>query len=158
MRFRTKDETAGAMFIVMEWLPELVRRMEAGVERMGLVIEERRAEMAPGGKASPVLLLRAGGRGRGGWTIELGLRNALEEFLSVDRDETPPRLDLQLFDKAHAERKLSGIVEGRLAILQALAGSSDPADARRRIEELGPHFERLRIWEVEGGKARRRRR
>ena len=158
MEFRTKDEMAGAMFIVMEWLPELVRRVEAGVERMGLVIEERRAEMVPGGKASPVLLLRAGEPGRNGWTIELGLRNALEEFLCIDRDETPPRLDLQLFDKAHAERKLSGIVEGRLAILRALAGSSGPADARRRIEELAPHFERLRIWEVEGGDARRGRR
>ena len=99
-----------------------------------------------------------GERGLDGWTIELGLRNALEEFLCIDRDETPPRLDLQLFDKAHAERKLAEIVKGRLAIIRAMAGSTGPADARKRIEKLGPHFERLRIWEVEGGNARRGRR
>jgi len=151
MEFKTKDEMAGAMFIVMEWLPELVTRVEAGVERIGLIIKERRAEMAPGGKASPVLLLRPGRRSRGGWTIELGLRNALEEFLTIDRDEVPPRLDLQLFDKAHAERKLAGIVEGRLALVRAMSESRDPEEFQRKLEKLAPRFEHIRMWWYENG-------
>jgi len=161
MEFKTKDETAGAMFVVMRWLPELVERVEAGVKRMGLIIKEKRAEMTPGGKASPVLLLKPGRRSRGRWTIELGLRNALEEFLTIDRDEVPARLDLQLFDQAHAERKLSEIVEGRLALVRAMSESRNPEDFKRRAEELAPRFERLRMWwreDENGGKRGRRRR
>ena len=151
MEFKTKDETAGAMWIVLKYLQPLVQGIEDGVREAGLVIERKRIEQSGDGEAYPILQVRTRGRRRGGWVIELGLRNAIEEFLAVDRDENPASLDLRLFDDAYAERKLSEIVEEQLAILRAVAGSHGADDAKRRLEELAPRFERLRIWRIEGG-------
>jgi len=149
MEFKTKDETAGAMWIVLRHLEDLVRRIEDGVCEAGLVIEDKRIEQSDNGTACPVLRVRTRRRCSGGWVIELGLRNALDELLAVDRDEEPARLDLQLFDDAYAEEKLAGIVEGRVSLVRAISGSRDAAEARARLRKLAPKFERLSVWERE---------
>ncbi len=41
MQFSSPEETLAAMLVTTRWLPELVRRVEAGVKAMGLTIEKR---------------------------------------------------------------------------------------------------------------------
>ena len=89
MKFASDEETTAAMLITARWLPVLVRRMEAGVLAIGIRIEKKAICRHADGTVDPVLLLR----GRRGWRLELHLRNALEDFLLLDRDENPVRLD-----------------------------------------------------------------
>ena len=105
-------------------------------------------ENYPDSTVDPVLHLRS----RGEWTLQLRLGNSLEEFLTIDRDEKPVRLDVRLFDDAHAERKLASIVEGRLALVRALVESRSPAEFKRKMEELAPGFEHVRLWTYDDGK------
>ena len=108
MRFRTDGETGMAALMLVKWLAVLGHGIEAGVAAMGFGVEEKRIETSPDGTVNGVLRLR----GRGGWAIELGLRNPLDEFLAVDRDEAPLRFDHKLLDAAYAERKLADICRG----------------------------------------------
>ncbi len=137
--------------IVVRWLPELLLRAEAGVKKLGLKIVRKVMENYPDGTVEPVLVLRPG-RKRGPWSFELRLRNALEEFLTVDRDEDPVRVDPRLLDESFAEEKLASIIEGRLAMVRALSESRDPAEFKRKMEQLASRFEHVRLWEYEGGK------
>jgi hypothetical protein len=89
--------------------------------------------------ACPVLALR-GKRLR----FRLELRNAFEDLLCVDREERPPRVDPKLADQAYARSKIADMVEGRLAIVQAIEESRDLEEAQRRVGELGDRFEWLR--------------
>ena len=145
MNFTNDDETLAAMVVTARWLPELVLRVEAGVEAMGLTIEKRLSARHEDGTVEPVLVLK----GRHAWQLELHLRNALDDFLLADREVKPPRLDPRLLDESFAERKLADVVAGRLAIVKTIAQSRTARDARRNIEKTARHFEWLRIWERE---------
>lgn len=145
MEFASPDENLAAMLVTARWLPELVNRVEAAVQAMGLTIESRATAEHQDGTVEPVLVLR----GRHGWELELRLRNALEDFLLVDREAKPPRLDPRLLDDDYAEGKLSDTVEGRLAIVRAIAGSRTPDEVRDKIGKTSRHFEWMRIWEHE---------
>ena len=92
--------------------------------------------------------MKASRANRNDWTIQLGLRNALEEFLAVDREENPPRFDMRLLDEKRAEAKLAEIVDGRLAIVRAMPTSRTPKEFRRKVEKIAPAFEYVRIWHV----------
>ncbi len=151
MRFRSNADELFAAAAAVRWLPELLTRVEAGVRKLGLVIAKKSINNYPDGAVEPVLLLRPRCK-RGPWTFELRLRNALEEFLTVDRDEEPVRVDPRLLDETFAEKKLASIIGGRLAMVRALSESRDPAEFKRKMEELAPRFEHVRLWEYEGGK------
>jgi len=146
--FAVGPETAAAMILLVRWLPRLVRRFEAGVQEMGLKITERVMEHHTDGAVVPVLRLRSP---RDGWTLALKLRNALDDFLSVDRDEKPMRLDARLFEKDFAEQKLAEVVDGRLAIARAIVEARTPEAFRAKVRELAQRFDLFRMWEFENG-------
>ncbi|MHC5058500.1 MAG: hypothetical protein ACYTKD_27905 [Planctomycetota bacterium] len=145
MKFTSDDETLATMLVTAKWLPELVRRTEAGVRAMGLVIEKRLSARHEDGTVEPVLVLK----GRHAWKLELHLRNAFEDFLLADREMERPRLDPRLLDDSFAEGKLADVVAGRIAIVKAIVESRSARDARRNIEKTSRRFEWLRIWERE---------
>jgi hypothetical protein len=145
VEFSGPEETFAAMLVTARWLPELVRRTEAGVRALGLTIEKRLSARYEDGTVEPVLVLK----GRHGWELELHLRNAFEDFLLADREARPRRLDPRLFDEHYAEEKLADVVAGRLAIVKTISGSRTARDVRRKIEKTARHFQWLRVWEHE---------
>jgi hypothetical protein len=152
VEFSGKAETVAAMVVTIRWLPELVRRVEKGVKALGAKIEKRAMLRFEDGTACPTLFLR----GRRGWHLELRLQNALADFLTLDRDEKPVRLDPRLFDPEFAEKKMRDIVEGRLAMVRAFNKSRRAGDVANEIQKLGVKNNRFRIWEYEGGAGEKR--
>jgi hypothetical protein len=147
VEFSSKAETLAAMAVTVRWLPELVGRVENGVKALGAKIEKKAMVNYPDGKTDPVLLVR----GRRGWQLELHLRNAMQDFLLLDRDEKPIRLDPRLLDDEFAEKKLGEVVEGRLAMVRAFNRSRRAGDVAKHIQKLGAKHGTYRIWEFEGG-------
>ena len=152
MKFASNEETFAAALVVTKWLPELVGRIESGVREMGIMIEKKVMVNSPDGTVDPVLLLR----GRRGWQLELHLRNALDDLLTLDRDEEPVRLDPRLFDKEFAETKLGEVVESRLAMVRAINESRRAGEVAKKIEKFGGKHGSFRIWEYEDGFGERR--
>ena len=111
---------------------------------MGLTVTERSHFIDADGKACPVLGVQ--GRRLRFW---LGLRDAMEDFLTVDRQARPVRVDPRLVDEGYGESKLADAVPGRLGILKALEESRDVAEAQARIGEMADRFEWLRAVFVE---------
>jgi hypothetical protein len=144
MDFASQDDLVRATIAMALYLPRLLRAFEDGAEDLGLEIVERLASMDEDGVARPVLVVR-GKRLR----FRLGLRNAMEEFLAVDREAKPFRVDARLADDAYARSKIEDIVSGRMAILKVLEESRDVREAQARIGELAGRFEWLRAIFVE---------
>jgi hypothetical protein len=144
MEFASQEETALAMVVTARWLPVLVRSFEKGVEDLGLAVTERSHFIDQDGKACPTL----GVRGQR-LMFRLGLRNALEDFLAVDREARPVRVDPRLVDETYAKAKVADVVARRLEILKILEESRDLAEAQARINELAGRFEWLRAVFVE---------
>ncbi len=136
-----------AMVVTTRWLPVLVRRVERGVKALGVKIKKKAMLRFEDGTVCPVLFLR----GKRGWQLELRLRNAMEDFLLLDRDEKPVRLDPRLFDEAFAEKRLGEVVEGRLAMVHALNESRKVGDVAGKIQKLGGKHGAFRIWEFGDG-------
>jgi hypothetical protein len=135
------------MVVTTRWLPALVGRVEAGVKALGAKIKKKVMLALEDGTVCPILFLR----GKRGWQLELRLRNAMEDFLLLDRDEKPVRLDPRLFDEEFAEKKLGEVVEGRLAMVRALNESRKVGEVAGRIQKLGGKHGAFRIWEFEDG-------
>ena len=152
MKFSSDAETLAAMVVTTRWLPVLVRRVEAGVRALGAKIEKKAMLRFEDGSVCPALFLR----GKRGWQLELRLRNALEDFLTLDRDEKPVRLDPRLLDEEFAEKKMGEVVESRLAMVRALNESPKASDVAGRLQKLGGKHGTYRIWEIEGGTGGRR--
>jgi hypothetical protein len=127
-------------------------RIESGVRALGIVIVKKVMVNQPDGTVDPVLLLR----GRRGWQLELHLRNALDDFLTLDRDEKPVRLDPRLFDKEFAETKVGEVVASRLAMVRAINESRRAGEVAKKIEKLGGKHGSFRIWEYEDDSGGRR--
>jgi len=168
VNFASDAETLAAMVVTTRWLPVLVRRVEKGVKALGTRIEKKAMLRFDDGTVCPVLFL-SGKRGRRscsnrgspgsnepGWQLELRLRNAMEDFLLLDRDEKPLRLDPRLFDEEFAEKKLGEVVEGRLAMVRALNESRKVGEVAGKIQKLGGEHGTFRIWEFgDGGGGKR---
>ena len=152
MKFASGTETLAAAMVVTRWLPELVGCIESGVRALGIVIVKKVMVNQPDGTVDPILLLR----GRRGWQLELHLRNALDDFLTLDRDEEPVRLDPRLFDKEFAKTKLGEVVESRLVMVRAINESRRAGEVARKIEKLGGKHGSFRIWEYEDDSSGRR--
>jgi hypothetical protein len=135
------------MVVTTRWLPVLVRRVEAGVMALGAKIKKKAMLALDDGTVCPILFLR----GKRGWQLELRLRNAMEDFLLLDRDEKPVRLDPRLLDEEFAEKKLGEVVEGRLAMVQALNESRKVGEVAGKIQKLGGKHGTFRVWEFGDG-------
>ena len=144
MEFASQEDAIRATLAMALHLPRLVRAFEKGVDRIGLEIIERLALLDEDGVARPILVLR-GKR----LHFRLSLRNAMEEFLSIDGEATPFRVDPLLVDDAHSRAKIEDVVAGRMAILDILEESRDVQEAQARIGELVGCFEWLRAVFVE---------
>jgi hypothetical protein len=140
------EEKTAATLVLIRWLPVLATRFEAGVRGMGFEVVAKTVERYEGGVVNPVLTLC---QADGDWTVKLSLRNALEEFLFRDRDEKPMRFDARLLDDAYAEKKLAGIIEGRLALAKTFTDCRSVQEVQARMENLAPRFERMRIWKFD---------
>jgi len=147
VKFPSDAETLAAMVVTTRWLPELVRRVERGVKALGAKIKKKAMLRFEDGTVCPVLFLR----GKHGWRLQLHLRNAMEDFLLLDRDEKPVRLDPRLFDEAFAEKKLGEIVESRLAMVRALGETRKAGEVAGKIQKLGGKHGTFRVWEFEDG-------
>jgi hypothetical protein len=145
VKFSSDAETLAAMVVTVRWLPELVRRVEKGVKALGAKVKKKAMVNYSDGKAGPVLFVR----GRHGWRLELHLRNAMEDFLLLDRDEKPIRLDPRLLDPKFAEKKLGEVLESRLAMVRALNGTRKVGEVAGKIQKLGGKYGTYRIWEYE---------
>ena len=73
----------------------------------------------------------------------------MEDFLLLDRDEKPARLDPRLFDGEFADKKLCEVVESRLAMVRALNESRKAGEVAGIIQKLGGKHGTYRIWEYE---------
>ncbi len=147
MKFASDAETLAAMVVTTRWLPVLVRRVEKGVRALGARIKKKAILRFEDGTVCPVLFLR----GKRGWRLELRLRNAMEDFLLLDRDEKPVHLDPRLIDKAFAEKKLGEVVESRLAMVRALNETRKVGEVAGKIQKLGGKHGTFRIWEFDDG-------
>jgi hypothetical protein len=147
VKFASDAETLAAMIVTTRWLPVLVRRVEEGVKALGAEIRKKAMLRFEDGTVCPVLLLH----GKRGWRLELRLRNTMEDFLLLDRDEKPIRLDPRLFDEAFAEEKLGKVIEGRLAMVRVLNDSRGTGEVAGNIQKLGGKHGVFRVWEFENG-------
>ena len=145
--FGSPSEAARAMLLAAKYLPALLNAFEDGVREMGLEVAQRSHYRDGSGAAVPVLVVK--GRRN---TFRLELRNALEDFLTEDREADPVRVDPRLGDEAYAQVKLAALVRDRLALVEAMEQSRDLDDAKARIEALGDRFEWLRAAFVDDDK------
>jgi len=125
MEFASQEETALAMVVTARWLPVLVRSFEKGVQDLGLAVTERSHFIDQDGKACPTL----GVRGQR-LTFRLGLRNAMEDFLTVDREARPVRVDPRLAQLRQLKRK-TGRFRGSL-VREAQRFGESPRSAFRQ--------------------------
>lgn len=144
MDFASQEDTARAMAAMLRYLPTLVRAFETGVEGLGLTIVERVVSRDAAGAALPTLAAK--GRHL---IYHLGLRNAIEDFLAVDRDVRPVRVDPGLDDDNYARAKIADIVSGRLKVLKCVEESRDLTEAQERMKELASRFAWLRSLVVD---------
>ena len=145
LNFASQEETARAMVAMVRYLPALVRAFESGVEGLGFTVTERRVTRDADGTALPTLVVK--GRTL---TYHLGLRNAIEDFLAVDRDARPVHVDPRLDDDTYARTKITDIVSGRLEVLKRVEESRDLREAQERLKELGDRFASLRSVVLDG--------
>lgn len=144
IEFASDKDKAVAIVMTARWLLALIQSFEEGVRDLGFTVTERSHFIDGDRKACPVLGVQ-GGR----LSFRLGLRNAMKDFLTVDREARPVRVDPRLVDGSYAKAKLADVVTGRLEILKALEGSHDVAEAQARIGELADRFKWLRAMFVE---------
>ena len=144
MDFASPEDSLRATLAVVRYLHALMQAFEKGAEDLGLRIVERRLLATEDETAAPELVVQ-GAR----LLFRLGLRNAMEDFLAVDREAKPVRVDPLLDDPTHAKAKIADIVSGRLEILAVLEQSRDVQEAQARAGELAGRFEWLRAMFVE---------
>ena len=84
---------------------------------------------------------------------EFYLQNLLLEIATIDRDETPLRLDENLRDFDYFLAKMVRIVESKLNVLLHLFGEEDVEAAIAHITKDAKQYERIRIWRFDQKKA-----
>ncbi len=139
MDFASPQETALAMVAMVRYLPALIRAFETGVEGLGLTITERVLGRDAEGTALPTLVVSGKHL-----TYRLGLRNAVEDFLAVDREARPVHVDPRLDDDTYARAKIADIVSGRLALVKLIEESRDLAQAQERLKGFAGRFAWIR--------------
>ena len=151
LEFRNKEETKEAEVALLIYLPQMLWQFEKGLKMIGATILKKLAHHYEDGGIELGYLLVAGDN-----RFDFRLGNALKELLSIDRDEQPMRFDFKLKDMDKGMAKLETILVGRLELLRAMIESKDKEEFKRRMEELGRYFDKIRFWysdedEEEGG-------
>jgi hypothetical protein len=144
MEFASPEETGRAMIATARYLPSLIQAFEKGVVDLGLTITERSLSQDADGTTLPTL----GVQGKH-LTLRLGLRNAMEDFLTEDREARPVRVDPRLADDSYARSKIADVVSGRLEVVKAIEESRDLAEAQERMKEFAGRFAWLRALFVD---------
>ncbi|HOW73296.1 MAG TPA: hypothetical protein PKY77_22075 [Phycisphaerae bacterium] len=144
--FAPGKETTVAMVLLARWFPPLITRFEAGVREMGLEITRRVMERCTDGTVVPVIHVR---KKDSDDRLVLKLRNALDEFLCVDRTAKPVQVDARLTDEVYAEQKLAAVLNVRLGIVRAIVESRTPEELQGRVEALARDCDTLRMLRIE---------
>jgi hypothetical protein len=114
MRFRNMDEEAQALLNIAERLPILLQTAEKFVTDIGWRVAFRVMCGSPGAPNPTFRLIK-----NENIKMDFSLGNALDEFLSVDRDDRPMRLDPDLLDEEKARRKLASCLSARIEMARA---------------------------------------
>jgi hypothetical protein len=144
LQFATKEEALAATMLTAKWLPRLLIGVEEGIKALGLEILKKSTIRYADGRFEPAIRVKSVG---GGQSAELYLGNTLAEFLTLDRDDRPHRLDTRLFVDTYAECKLDGLVKSRLNLLKAIATAKSPKALKRELPDLARGFAHIRVWE-----------
>ncbi len=143
MEFANDRDHRLATMAMLRYLQPLVRGFEDATTDAGFEIVARRHET--GGRIpTPVLELARNGR-----RLELRLGNALEDFLLVDREAEPARMDARLEDDEYARWKMGEIVASRIELLE-IALLPEGADRERRLRDVAAKFEWIRMARRDG--------
>lgn len=143
MKFRSKEEFKEAMIALVLYLPDMIRLYEDGLRLLGARVLRKYIYRSRDGDAEPALLVQGAGMGE---KFEFRLGLAIEEFLSVDRDEKPLRFDENINNPQRARAKLTRIMVGRLALARAAMEAKTPEELKQRLQGLSHRFERIRLW------------
>jgi len=144
MEFRNSEERREAEIAILTYLPQMVLLYEQGLKELGAKIVKKYVYRDKSGEVDPAYLIEAGSN-----KFEFRLGNALNEFLSVDREEKPMQFDYRINDPKLAQAKLTRIINGRLAIARAFIECKTPEELKKRLEGMSKHFERLRYWSID---------
>jgi hypothetical protein len=139
--FASPDETTRAMPLTARYLPTMLKLFEIGLEATGFRIVARSHYVDGAGVSIPVV--EAEGR-RGRMCLEL--RNAFDDFITIDREAEPVRLDTRLEDPDYAREKMLGIVRDRLALVVAI-DHDELGDAE--LDAVARRFEWVRITRID---------
>jgi hypothetical protein len=127
------------------YLPILVRVFEEGLKGLEFEIVSRSHYVDGDGTTVPVLEAR--GREL---TFRLELRNAIEDFLAVDREAVPVRIDPKLGDPDYAMEKLQSVLRDRLVLVAAI--DSEGVDAAA-LAIISRRFAWVRMVRIGGGES-----
>ena len=88
--------------------------------------------------------------------VKMYLQNLLLEIATVDRDEEPLRFDENLRDFDFFLTKTVRLTESKLKILFHLLGEDDVEAAIEKISLDAKQYERIRIWQIDQKKTKRK--
>ena len=144
MNFRNQEEIGEARVATLLYLPQMVKLYEGALIELGVAIVEKFYNKTDDGFFDPGYVVESGGR-----RFELQLGNAFKEFLTIDREEDPLRFDWKITDPDQAVDKLAGILAGRVELARAFIESETPEELKKRVEELGNQFQKVRFWRID---------
>jgi hypothetical protein len=144
VNFRTQEEIGEARVATLLYLPQMLNLYEQALMELGVTIVEKFHYKTDDGFFDPGYVVESGGR-----RFELQLGNAFKEFLSIDREEDPLRFDWKITDPEQAADKLAGILAGRVELARAFIESETPEELKKRVEELGNQFQKIRFWRID---------
>jgi len=145
MDFASQDDTLRATLHTLRYLPPLMEAFETEAKRRGFEIVKRGQYQSGGGVAVPVLVLE-----RGDQSAELHMRNAFEDFLLVDREQSPVVVDPRLDDSGYAKTKLADVVESRIELLEITLLPVDDPKREERLRRIADRFEWIRMARRDG--------
>lgn len=146
LEFGDPDEQLLAARIVSRDLEAVIQIIENALDEREFTVTERCMSPPP----NMVLFFKID-LGDGART-EFYLNNAIAEWLSMDRDEEPLRLDRRCLNEDMSRSIMSGIIESRVSLFaQMKEAGGDPAKLASLAEHLEATgaYERVRIYKRE---------
>ena len=144
MNFRNQEEIGESRVATILYLPQMLKLYEQALLELGVRIVEKFHYKTDDGFFDPGYVVESNGR-----RFELQLGNAFKEFLSIDREENPLRFDWKINDPDQAADKLAGILAGRVELAKAFIECKTPEEWKKRVEELGKQFQKIRFWQID---------
>ncbi len=139
--FASKEDEHLSLAMLGRWLGPFLSLFEKGVQKLGFVIVKKFSYIDDDGRVDTGLVLQKNHR-----KTRLWLRNALDDFIYVDREENPVRIDPALFDKKSGNQKLRELIKDRLELLRIVSECRSINEVRKRVVDLDDKFERIKIF------------